>query len=205
MRTKGKLTSWNDGKAYGFISPMSGKKQVFIHINAFSNRSRRPKVGQIVTYDISTDKQGRPCAVKATLAGGRLRQNKRESKGILSIGVAVVFLVIVAVSVLEDKLPPIIFEVYVGLSILTYFVYAIDKSAAKKGAWRTQESTLHLFAFAGGWPGALIAQQKLRHKSKKKGFRFVFWTTVLLNCGIFIWLFSETGSSLLNNILKAVA
>ncbi len=205
MRTKGKLTSWNDGKAYGFISPISGGKQVFIHINAFSNRNRRPKVGQIVTYNISTDKQGRPCAAKAALAGDRLLQNKKESKGLISIGVAVMFLVIVAVSVWVDKLPPIILEVYVGLSILTYFVYAIDKSAAKKGAWRTQESTLHLFAFAGGWPGALIAQQKLRHKSKKEGFRFVFWITVFLNCGIFIWLFSETGSSLLNNILQAMA
>ncbi len=205
MRTKGKLTSWNDGKAYGFISPISGGKQVFIHINAFSNRNRRPKVGQIVTYNISTDKQGRPCAAKATLAGDQLQQNKKESKGLISIGVAVMFLVIVAVSVRVDKLPPIILEVYVGLSILTYFVYAIDKSAAKKGAWRTQESTLHLFAFAGGWPGALIAQQKLRHKSKKEGFRFVFWITVFLNCGIFIWLFSETGSSLLNNILQAMA
>ncbi len=204
MRTKGKITSWNDGKAYGFISPMSGGRQVFLHINSFNNRSCRPKVGQIVTYKISTDKQGRPCAAKATLAGDLLQQNKKKSKGLLSISIAVIFLVIVALSVFEDKLPPIILAVYVVLSILTYFVYAVDKSAAKKGAWRTQESTLHLFAFAGGWPGALIAQQKLRHKSKKGGFRFIFWITVFLNCGIFIWLFSETGSLLLNNLLQAV-
>ncbi|MCP4252963.1 MAG: DUF1294 domain-containing protein [Candidatus Scalindua sp.] len=205
MRTKGKITSWNDGKAYGFISPMSGGRQVFLHINSFSNRSRQPKVGQIVTYNISTDKQGRPCAAKATLAGDLLQQNKKESKGFLSISIAVIFLIIVALSVLGDKLPPIILEVYVGLSVMTYFVYAVDKSAAKKGAWRTQESTLHLFAFAGGWPGALIAQQKLRHKSKKEGFRIMFWITVFLNCGIFIWLFSETGSSLLNRLLQTVA
>jgi len=205
MRTKGKITSWNDSKAYGFISPMSGGKQIFIHINAFSNRSRRPKVGQIVTFDVSSDKQGRSCAAKATLSGDRLQQNKNGSNGILSIGVAVMFLVIVAVSVLEDKLPPIILAVYIGLSVLTYFIYAVDKSAARKGTWRTQESTLHLFSLAGGWPGALIAQQKLRHKSKKDEFRFVFWITVILNCGIFIWLFSETGSSLLDNLLRGMA
>ncbi len=202
MRIKGKITSWNEAKAYGFISPMSEGKQIFIHVNAFSNKKRRPKVGQIVTYDISTDKNGRPCAVKATRVGDRPQNNKKEDGGLISVGAAIMFLVIVAASVLEDKLPPIILAVYVGLSILTFFVYALDKTAAKKGTWRTQESTLHLFALAGGWPGALIAQQKLRHKSKKKEFRFLFWVTVLLNCGIFIWLFSATGSSLINRLLQ---
>jgi len=204
MRDKGKITSWNDVKAFGFISPMSGGKQIFIHINAFSNRGRRPKVGQIVTYDISTDKQGRPCAAKATLPGDRLQRNKKKNSGLLSIALALMFLVVVAVSVLENRLPPIILAIYVGLSILTYLVYAMDKSAAKKGAWRTQESTLHLLSLAGGWPGALVAQQKLRHKSRKEEFRFVFWITVILNCVIFIWLFSETGSSLLNNLLREI-
>ncbi|MEJ1377840.1 MAG: cold shock and DUF1294 domain-containing protein [Candidatus Sedimenticola sp. (ex Thyasira tokunagai)] len=201
MRTKGKLTSWNGGKGYGFISPMSGGKQIFVHIKAFSNRSRQPETGQIITYEVSSDKQGRPCAAKATMTGDKLQRNKKKNSGLPSIVVAAIFLVIVTVSVLADKLPLIILSVYVGLSILTYFLYAVDKSAAKKGAWRTQESTLHLFALAGGWPGALIAQQKLRHKSKKEEFRFVFLITVVLNCGIFVWLFSETGSSLLNNIL----
>ena len=205
MRIKGKIASWNEAKAYGFISPMPGGKQIFIHINAFSNKNRRPKVGQIVTYDVSTDKNDRPCAAKATLAGDRPQNNKKEGSGLISIGAAIMFLVIVAVSVLEDKLPAIVLAVYVGLSILTFFVYALDKTAAKKGTWRTQESTLHLFALAGGWPGALIAQRKLRHKSKKEEFRFLFWITVLLNCGIFIWLFSATGSSLLNRLLQGVA
>jgi uncharacterized membrane protein YsdA (DUF1294 family) len=64
-----------------------------------------------------------------------------------------------------------------------------------------QESTLHLLALAGGWPGALVAQQKLRHKSKKESFRFVFWVTVLLNFGVFVWLFISTGSDLLNSLI----
>ena len=204
MRTKGKITSWNDGKGYGFISPFSGGKQVFVHVKAFSNRKRLPEIGQVVTYDISSDKHGRPCAVKATLAGDRLQQNKKKNSGSISIVVSIIFIAIVAVSVLGDKLPPVILAAYVGLSILTYFVYAADKLAAKKGTWRTQESTLHLFALAGGWPGALIAQQKLRHKSKKESFRFVFWVTVFFNCGVFIWLFSATGSTVLNSLLQRV-
>jgi len=204
MRTQGKITSWNDEKAYGFISPFPEGKRVFIHINAFSNRSRCPRIGQMVSYEMSTDKQGRPCAVRAILAGDQLSTDRSKRKGGWSMGIALTFLLVVAVSALSGRLPPIVFATYIGLSILTYIAYALDKSAASKGAWRTQESTLHLMALAGGWPGALIAQQKLRHKSRKQAFRFEFWITVLLNCGIFIWLFSKAGSLMLSNLLQAV-
>lgn len=72
------------------------------------------------------------------------------------------------------------------MSLLTFVVYAMDKSAAKNGNWRIKESTLHLLSFLGGWPGALLAQQKLRHKSIKQPFQFIFWLTVFLNVGLLI-------------------
>jgi uncharacterized membrane protein YsdA (DUF1294 family) len=72
-------------------------------------------------------------------------------------------------------------SVYIGLSLLTFIVYAIDKSAAKTRRWRTSEATLHLLALAGGWPGALLAQQWLRHKSSLRASRVVFWANVVLN------------------------
>jgi uncharacterized membrane protein YsdA (DUF1294 family) len=56
---------------------------------------------------------------------------------------------------------------YLAMSVLTFFAYAIDKSAAQTDSWRIREDTLHVFSLACGWPGALIAQQVLRHKSSK--------------------------------------
>lgn len=202
MRTKGILTSWNDEKGYGFISPLSEGKQVFVHIKAFKNRSRRPELGQLVTYNISSDQQGRPCAENATLAGDKLREKDKRITGAAFIAIAIIFVGIVGVAVLAGQLPAIILVFYLALSLITFGAYALDKSAAQKGAWRTQESTLHLFSLAGGWPGALIAQQKLRHKSKKKSFRFVFWVTVVLNLSGFFWLFSAKGSETLNFLLQ---
>jgi uncharacterized membrane protein YsdA (DUF1294 family)/cold shock CspA family protein len=204
MRTKGKIISWNDEKGYGFITPSAGGKQVFIHIKAFSNRNWRPEINQLVTYALSSDKQGRPCAIEATLAGDRLPDKTKRKNGSLPIVTAALFLVIVGISVLIAKIPPLILALYLVVSLLTFIIYALDKSAAKKGAWRTEESTLHLLSLAGGWPGALIAQDKLRHKSKKQSFRSVFWVTVFLNCGAFVWMFTPTGSATLHSLIGRI-
>ena len=204
MRAKGKLTSWNEDKGFEFITPMAGGKQIFIHIKAFSNRNRRPVIGEIVTYTQSSDKQGRPCAIKATLTGDKLPEKTKRSNGTLSIVVAILFLIIVGISVFSTKMPIHILALYMTASLLTFIVYALDKSAAQEGAWRTQESTLHLLSLAGGWPGALIAQQKLRHKTQKQSFRSVFWITVLLNCGAFAWLFTPSGAATLHSLIGAI-
>ena len=71
--------------------------------------------------------------------------------------------------------------VCVVLSVITFLVYAIDKSAARQGSWRVPEKLLHLLALAGGWPGALAGQRVLRHKCSKRPFLIVFWLTVALN------------------------
>ncbi len=202
MRAKGKIVSWNEDKGYGFISPLTGGKQVFLHITALGNRDRIPKIGQVVTYSISADNQGRPCASDARLAGNKIQENKNKRSASILLGI--LFLGIVGVSVVSGNLPFIILVLYVALSLLTFLAYALDKSAAKRGAWRTPESTLHLFSLAGGWPGALIAQQKLRHKSKKESFRFVFWMTVLLNVSVFMLLFTTTGAELLSSFLNSM-
>jgi uncharacterized membrane protein YsdA (DUF1294 family)/cold shock CspA family protein len=202
MRTKGKITSWNDEKGFGFITPSAGGNQVFIHIKAFSNRSRRPEVNQLVSYSLSADKQGRPYAMKAILAGDRISQKTKSNNGLLSIIGAIFFLVIVGESVHLAKIPPFIFALYALVSLVTFIMYAVDKSAAKNGTWRTKESTLHLLSVVGGWPGALVAQVKLRHKSKKQSFRSVFWITVLLNCSVFVWLHTPRGTAILQSLIK---
>ena len=86
------------------------------------------------------------------------------------------------------------------MSVITFIAYAIDKSAAEKGRWRTQESTLHLMALIGGWPGAILGQMTLRHKSKKKAFRQVFWFTAILNIAGLVWLHTSSGQTVLQSL-----
>nr|WP_315847386.1 DUF1294 domain-containing protein [uncultured Achromobacter sp.] len=94
---------------------------------------------------------------------------------------------------------------YLVLSALTFSVYAVDKAAARANRWRVSEKTLHLLALAGGWPGALIAQEWLRHKSVKPAFRAVFWITVAVNIAAFVFLASPYGRSLLAPYVPALA
>ncbi|MGE8453395.1 MAG: DUF1294 domain-containing protein [Pseudomonadales bacterium] len=94
---------------------------------------------------------------------------------------------------------------YLVLSALTFTVYAVDKAAARANRWRVSEKTLHLLALAGGWPGALIAQEWLRHKSVKPAFRAVFWITVAVNIAVFVFLASPYGRSLLAPYVPAMA
>jgi uncharacterized membrane protein YsdA (DUF1294 family) len=79
---------------------------------------------------------------------------------------------------------------YLVASVASFVAYAMDKSAARAGRWRTSESTLLLLGLACGWPGAALAQQWLRHKSTKASFRVPFWATVVLNIGAFLYLSS---------------
>jgi uncharacterized membrane protein YsdA (DUF1294 family) len=75
---------------------------------------------------------------------------------------------------------------YVIGSIFCLLAYATDKSAATAGRWRVSEGTLHLLGLACGWPGAILAQQLLRHKSSKAEFRAVFWASVGINVFAFV-------------------
>lgn len=89
---------------------------------------------------------------------------------------------------------PLVFFV---VSIITYFIYAKDKSAAENDEWRVPENTLHIHSVLGGWPGAIVAQQRLRHKTRKVSFRMVFWFTVVVNVTALGWLHTEKGNNFL--------
>lgn len=185
MRYQGRITQWKDEQGYGFITPNGGGESVFLHIKAFRRRHERPAGDEIVTYVLSLDAKGRPRAEAVEFVRGTSRSSAVTAAGPSAwpLGVASLFFATLIAATLTGKLPLPVLWLYAAASFTAFVAYWIDKRAARKGRWRTKESTLHLLALIGGWPGALIAQQQLRHKSAKASFRFVFWITVLLNCG----------------------
>ena len=200
----GKISTWNDEKGFGFITPNSGSKSVFIHINDFSKRHKRPVQGLSVLYSLSKDPQGRLYATNVYPEKGHKEATKIGRQRLFSVFISSAFICIIVGLVLINKLPATILVVYVVASVLTFGLYAKDKSAAQKGKWRTAESTLHLFSIAGGWPGAAIAQSILRHKSKKISFRVVYWFTVIINWCILGWLLTPEGAQRIEFLIRNI-
>lgn len=122
--------------------------------------------------------------------------NRRSGGRFMTVATAAGIALMIAIAVVLWHLPRWVFIVYLGASILTFILYAFDKHAAGKGGRRAPESTLHLLSLLGGWPGALIAQRILRHKSAKTSFQIMFWITTVINCAGFFILFRETATGL---------
>lgn len=104
-----------------------------------------------------------------------------------SLAVASVFGLLLWLAVANQRLPTWVMWLEAAASLVAAILYAIDKRAAIRGERRTAESTLHLVAVAGGWPGALLAQSVLRHKTVKRSFRQRFWCAVFFNCAALAW------------------
>jgi cold shock CspA family protein len=66
---KGKLKRWNDDKGFGFITPENGNGEIFIHISALKNMSRRPVVGDVILYQLHIGNDGKSKAVRAKIDG----------------------------------------------------------------------------------------------------------------------------------------
>ncbi len=82
--------------------------------------------------------------------------------------------------------PVFISYFYLFISLLTFIIYALDKSAARNNRWRIKEFHLHLLSVAGGWVAAYLAQSIIRHKSSKKSFKIIYYFTAMLNTVLFI-------------------
>ncbi|CAD7733659.1 hypothetical protein LMG31886_19420 [Xanthomonas hydrangeae] len=86
--------------------------------------------------------------------------------------------------VVTDRLPALLALWYAAASVVAMIAYRRDKSAAQRGRRRTPETSLHIIALLGGWPGALLAQGLFRHKSSKAAFQLRFWIIVVVNVAV---------------------
>ena len=183
MRYLGRITDWNDAKGFGFVTPNGGGDRAFVHIKAFERQGRRPVTGDLIAYAVQRDAKGRLNASAVSFAGAHAKHASTPRQRLPRKLIAGIAFAALVAGWLLHKLPIEALFVYTVMSGVAMFLYAFDKSAAERGRWRTQESTLHIAALLGGWPGALLAQDLFRHKSSKAAFQVVFWMTVLVNCG----------------------
>jgi len=204
MRLEGRLKSWNDERGFGFIANSQGGKDVFVHISAFPPGGGRPVVNERLSFELEVEGNGRLRAYEVeSLSQRKALPAPLPNKGsLLAIPLfAALYLGVEA----EWGVPSLFLVLYPAVSLMCFIAYAIDKSAAKRDGWRVSENALHNMSFACGWPGAIVAQILLRHKSRKASFRLGFWLTVLLNVAIFVGLCSPYCPPELRTAVEAIS
>lgn len=198
MRFDGVVKSWNDERGFGFIEPRQGGQEIFFHIKAFGSHGGRPQIGQFVTFEVELNREGKKHARNVEVPHRAPKRSVARGAGSGQWGAASYFAiagfaVFYLVASVVFGVPRWVAGVYVAASIIAFVIYAQDKSAASSGAWRVSESSLLFLGLVGGWPGAIVAQQVLRHKSSKATFRSAFWGTVVFNIAAFVVAFSPIG------------
>lgn len=205
VRQKGKITHWNAERGFGFVTPARGGEPLFLHITAISDRSRAPVEGDIVTYDLTVDEKKRRRAVnvkRSVPTRPKLQAMSASRSSSAPPIVTSLFAFFVIAATLAGRLPPAVIATYAVISIVTFLVYWCDKAAAQHGRWRVRESSLLFLGLAGGWPGAVVAQRVLRHKTRKRSFQAAFWGTIVINSVGLGWLLTHSGSLLLDRLLR---
>lgn len=79
-----------------------------------------------------------------------------------------------------------------AVNLAAFTAMAADKQAAIDDRRRIPERTLLQLALIGGAPGAVAAQQMLRHKTRKEPFRTVLWGIAGVQVGL-VWAWAVWG------------
>lgn len=180
MQQTGRLESWNDARGFGFIAPQGGGERVFVHINSLTRIATRPRVGDVVHFDIGPGRDGRPAARRARIAGANPviptrrglptqprpfggREMRRLLLAALLTGVMVAGIVVAG-------LPALLGWAYLCMGAASLIAYGVDKRSAETDRWRVSEASLHRLDLGFGIIGGLVGQAAFGHKTAKRGF-----------------------------------
>jgi uncharacterized membrane protein YsdA (DUF1294 family)/cold shock CspA family protein len=193
---KGTLVQWDDAKGFGFIEPRLPGPRVFVHISDFARQTPRPEAGLQLVYQLANSADGKQRAVavlQSRLDGKPLTATEKPNSGPSKLAplFTLAFCLVLAAATGLGLVPYLIGGACLLMSILTFGLYALDKRAARAGRWRTSEATLLCAGLLGGWPGAVLAQHWLRHKTVKTSFRLQFWATVALHCCLLLLAYDQ--------------
>ena len=78
-----------------------------------------------------------------------------------------------------------------GINVITFMVYGIDKLKAKKGKWRIPEATLLLLAFVGGSIGAWCGMKVWHHKTMHKKFKYGMPMIIAVQIGLCLYWIAQ--------------
>ena len=162
------------------------------HSRETSHAGRTDQSGRS-THSASSASASAPRSIHRTRTGRSSRSSSSSSTPAagttLLLLLLPVWLLLKGWGLWSDRLPLWTVGALVAVNLLTFWTYTTDKQAAVAGTRRVSENQLHLLSLLGGWPGAWLAQQVLRHKTSKLSFRAMYWFTIAAHfAALVLWL-----------------
>lgn len=68
-RYSGKLKKWNAERGFGFVVADDGGQDIFVHISAFARDGRQPMEGEVLSFEVEPDRNGKRSAVRVRRPG----------------------------------------------------------------------------------------------------------------------------------------
>jgi len=72
----GKLRQWNKDKGFGLIGQSKGQRDIFIHGSELKGLSRKPRIGDTISYQVISSKNGKTQAINGHIKGVSSPQSK---------------------------------------------------------------------------------------------------------------------------------
>jgi uncharacterized membrane protein YsdA (DUF1294 family)/cold shock CspA family protein len=176
---KGIIVKFDDQRGFGFIRSKELTEDVFVHIQEIRDQQKL-SVGQNVEF--STKQTDKGLSAVEVIPG-----KKPTSPFVLYGGVAIVLTIAVMIFLFSWGWN-IIIAYLVSINLSTFLFYGYDKMIAGSSILRVPEWILHGLAICGGSPAGLASQKLFRHKTIKGSFQMVYWTIVMLQIVILVFL-----------------
>lgn len=80
MRTHGTLVKWNDELGFGFIQPSMGTEELFVHVSAFPRDGVRPRLNELVSFEVESREDGKKRAVRLMRTGSTTQSPERPDR-----------------------------------------------------------------------------------------------------------------------------
>lgn len=79
-RINGKLKTWDEARGFGFITPLNGGQDIFVHISDYPKRGGPPKVGEPISFEVALNKDGKKKATRVQRPGVEPARQRRPDR-----------------------------------------------------------------------------------------------------------------------------
>jgi cold shock CspA family protein len=80
-RFTGKLNTWNHDRGFGFITPIDGGQEIFVHVSEMPGRRAPASLDAVLSFEVALNPQGKKKAIQVQAASQYAATSSRSARG----------------------------------------------------------------------------------------------------------------------------